>query len=185
MGRPKKVKRAYHRKIVQNTEETITPVKEVEETAPIEEKPAEEDEGVFLETDIEDKMPSLMPGDLTKMFAESLKKSKLLKRLNPEMLIEVKIEEEPIKKVEPQKKQHETFFNMEQGKIELEEAERLQKEVYKKRAIELAEKERLSNAHKPKLVCHFCNHTQYSVNSKDVTSAWCEVCGRCFQAVWQ
>jgi hypothetical protein len=140
MGRPKKVKRAYHRKVVQQPDEQVVLTKEIS---------------------IEDKMPSIMPGDLAKALAE------------------------PLKKAVPLKKQNETFFNLEQGRIELEAAEQAQKEAEKKRQAELIEKAQKDNAHQPKLVCPFCSHVQYKINSKDVTAAWCEVCGRCFQALWQ
>jgi uncharacterized protein (DUF927 family) len=146
MGRPKKVKRAYHRKVVQQAD------------APVEEKPCDEAEDIFLATDAGAEIPCLE---------------------------EKEIEGLSTKEVKPFKKQNETFFNIEQGRIELEEAERLAKENAKKLAEELIEKNRKDSSNKPKLVCQFCQHVQYSLNSKDVTAAWCEVCGRCFQAKWQ
>jgi hypothetical protein len=135
MGRPKKVKRAYHRKVVQQPDE----------------------QAVLI--NIEDKMPSMKPGDLAKALAETLVKAA------------------------PIKKQNEMFFNMEQGQIELEAEAMAQKEAAKKTAQEAAAKNQKTG--KPMLVCPFCSHAQGASNSKDITSAWCEVCGRCFQANWR
>ena len=164
MGRPKKVKRAYHRKAVQQVDGNETPV---------EEKPCVEVEDIFLATDKE--IPCLEEKEIEELTVElSNNHSELAKNLM-----------NVVKKAEPMKKQNETFFNIEQGRIELEETERVKKETAKRQAEELIEKDRKDNSHKPKLVCPFCQNIQYSLNSKDVTSAWCGVCGRCFQAKWQ
>ena len=47
MGRPKKVKRAYHRKVVQQVDEQVP--------SPVEEKPCDEVEDIFLATATEGK----------------------------------------------------------------------------------------------------------------------------------
>ena len=194
MGRPKKVKRAYHRKVVQQTEEKVTPAQEDEVDAFIEDmgQPAYEatKEGKqlpFPTIDIEKRMPSLMSGDLAKMFSE-LKKDKSVKinQLNPEMLIAVKEEEVPavISAANPQPADKpQMFHSLTQGQIEFEEAERLKKEAAKKQETDTAAQAK--NSGKPSLKCPFCQHIQASLNSKDSTSAWCEVCGRCFQANWR
>ena len=38
---------------------------------------------------------------------------------------------------------------------------------------------------KPYMECPFCNHKQYTHLGRDETSSWCEVCGRCFSAIWK
>jgi hypothetical protein len=80
--------------------------------------------------------------------------------------------------------QNKMFFSMEQGKIEFEETERLKRDAAKKLKEDVAAVQAKISS-KPKLVCPFCQHVQASLNSKDTTSAWCEVCGRCFQANWR
>lgn len=34
------------------------------------------------------------------------------------------------------------------------------------------------------LQCPFCNNIQYSLNSRDPSSAWCIKCGKCFPVIW-
>lgn len=139
MGRPKKVKRAYHRKAVQENPEGTTANESGKPEAVIE-----------LKQGVEENVSEL---------AAELDKA-------------------------TEKKQHQMFHNLEEGRIELETAEMVKREAIKKAEIEKAEKARQEGA-KPKLICPFCNHVQYNLNSKDRTSAWCEVCGRCFQAIWK
>lgn len=33
--------------------------------------------------------------------------------------------------------------------------------------------------------CPFCQNKQDRINSRDITGAWCENCGRCFCAEWK
>ena len=35
------------------------------------------------------------------------------------------------------------------------------------------------------LECTFCHNIQSESFHKDLTSAWCEKCGRCFPAMWK
>lgn len=128
MGKPKKVKRAYHRKVVQEVKEESS--------------------------------------------------------LAKEEVTQVKLEEKPMEIPQPAK-QHQLFFNLEEARIGLEESERQFKEKNKKLVEQTEAEKRKINTGKPKLICPFCQHIQFSINSRDITSAWCEVCGRCFQASWR
>ena len=81
-------------------------------------------------------------------------------------------------------KQHEMFYNLEEGRIKLEEQEREKAAIIKAKEIEAEKLEREKNEGKPKLTCPFCHHVQYYLNSKDVTTSWCMSCGRAFMVNW-
>jgi len=179
MGRPKKVKRAYHRKEAQQTEEQVTPIKEVEVT-PVGDEPGIDSSDITL--------------DEVDVFVEDMGQPAYeLKKLNPKMIIAVKEEkqlplpfekaDEGLSQTSKSEKQHQMFHSLAQGQIEFEETERLKREATKKQETDTAAQAK--NSGKPKLTCPFCQHVQASLNSKDSTSAWCEVCGRCFQANWR
>lgn len=203
MGRPKKVKRAYHRKVVQS----------VEQEPSVKDEEVIEDAESEVSAGLEDEVVIEKPSELAKNLMDVVKKSqfpisiprdgvcmasskpsdgnikykpqniKPLNKINPETIVGVKINEpaaEPVKQ-----KQHQMFHSLAEGQIELEAAEREKRENRLKLEKALAEQEKKNNVGKLKLICPFCQHTQYSINSKDLTSAWCEVCGRCFQAEWK
>jgi len=98
---------------------------------------------------------------------------------------EPKIEIDPIVEKTPiAEKQHEMFYNLEEGRINLEDQEREKAALIKAKELEAVELERKNNEGKPKLTCPFCQNIQYDLNSKDVTTSWCMNCGRAFMVNW-
>ena len=98
---------------------------------------------------------------------------------------EPKIEIDPIVEKTPiAEKQHEMFYNLEEGRINLEDQEREKVALIKAKELEVMELERKKNEGKPKLTCPFCQNIQYDLNSKDVTTSWCMNCGRAFMVNW-
>tara|TARA_Y100000034_G_scaffold104305_1_gene130748 strand:- start:611 stop:1018 length:408 start_codon:yes stop_codon:yes gene_type:complete len=81
-------------------------------------------------------------------------------------------------------KQHEMFYNLEEGRINLEDQEREKAALVKAKELEAVELERKNNEGKPKLTCPFCQNIQYDLNSRDVTTSWCMNCGRAFMVNW-
>jgi hypothetical protein len=105
------------------------------------------------------------------------------RKLNPEMLIEVK-EELAEPNAEQPKKQHEMFYSLAEGQMILEDEIRRKKEIAAK-AQEEAEKQAMEAKKEPFLECPFCQNTQKASNSKDPTSAWCVRCGKAFSIKWK
>jgi hypothetical protein len=110
---------------------------------------------------------------------------------SPELVVDEIREDEPEVKIDPivektpfVEKQHEMFFNLEEGRINLEDQEREKAALIKAKELEAVELERKNNEGKPKLTCPFCQNIQYDLNSKDVTTSWCMNCGRAFMVNW-
>jgi hypothetical protein len=110
---------------------------------------------------------------------------------SPELVADEIREDEPEVKIDPivektsiAEKQHEMFYNLEEGRINLEDQEREKAALIKAKELEAVELERKNNEGKPKLTCPFCQNIQYDLNSKDVTTSWCMSCGRAFMVNW-
>jgi hypothetical protein len=110
---------------------------------------------------------------------------------SPELVANEINENEPETKIDPivektpiVEKQHEMFYNLEEGRINLEDQEREKAALIKAKEFEAMELERKKNEGKPKLTCPFCQNIQYDLNSKDVTTSWCMNCGRAFMVNW-
>ena len=110
---------------------------------------------------------------------------------SPELVANEIKEDEPEVKIDPivektpfVEKQHEMFFNLEEGRINLEDQEREKAALIKAKELEAVDLERKNNEGKPKLTCPFCQNIQYDLNSKDVTTSWCMSCGRAFMVNW-
>jgi len=101
-----------------------------------------------------------------------------------EIKSEVKVD--PVVEKTPKvEKQHEMFYNLEEGRINLEDQEREKAAWRKAKELEAKEQERAKNVGNPKLTCPFCQHEQYELNSKDSTTSWCMNCGRAFMVNWE
>ena len=59
-------------------------------------------------------------------------------------------------------------------------------EIVEEKEMPLEEKEIPMVAEKKRfLMCPFCGEKSYELHGRDVTSSWCQSCGRCYPAVWQ
>jgi len=116
-------------------------------------------------------------------------------KVEVELEAEATIEEEPPKEevIKPTQEalypgvtsQDQMFFNLEEGRIHLDEEQKAKDAEKNKITAEREAQEKLDNASKPRLICPFCANIQYTLNSKDPTTAWCDKCGRAFMVDWK
>jgi len=151
---------------------------------------------ISKETIKKEKVKNIVTSDLNAINLEAdedemiIEAAEILKD-SPELVANEINENEPEAKIDPivektpfVEKQHEMFFNLEEGRINLEDQEREKAALIKAKELEVMELERKKNEGKPKLTCPFCQNIQYDLNSKDVTTSWCMNCGRAFMVNW-